>query len=70
MTKQKINVPLDDAGHPDLQKLVELCGGYHRIDARAWQAFDRATGHGLHRNRSRARVRPRSNNRTIMSRRR
>jgi hypothetical protein len=35
-------IPLDPQGAPDLQALVQRCGGYHKITPETWAAWDRA----------------------------
>jgi hypothetical protein len=37
-----VTIPLDEHGQPDLQALVRLCGGYNKITATTWAAWDRA----------------------------
>ena len=37
------DIPLDEKGAPDLQRLVKAVGGYNLITPAIWKAFDKAT---------------------------
>jgi hypothetical protein len=37
-----IAIPHNELGQPDLQALVHRCGGYDKIDAATWVAWDQA----------------------------
>jgi len=49
-----MSIPLDEHGQPNLQMLIEQCGGYDKITNEIWEAWVRANNEWQERRRDRS----------------